>query len=353
MKSLFALLLLATPALAQPAIPTPAPPVVLVRVVKLEPIVREHRLSGTIRPRVETDIAFRVGGKVIARRVDAGQIVREGDILAELDRSDLDLQLRQAEADRVAALVARDTTAAEMQRVGSLRAAGWSTQADADRQKSAAEEAAGRLARAEHAVTLARNALDYTVLRAGASGVVLSALAEPGQVLSAGQPAFRLAHLQGLEAEVAVPETLLDAVRTGKASLSLWALPGRAIAVTLREISARADPATRTYPARFSLPENTPGVTWGMTATVTIGAAGPSGTLLPLSAILDEGKGPSVFVLDEAGTALVQRSVTLARFGTELAVITGGLKDGEQVVLLGVQKLAPGLRVRATTRLPS
>jgi len=325
--------------------------------VKLEPIVREHRLSGTIRPRVETDIAFRVGGKVIARRVDAGQIVREGDILAELDRSDLDLQLRQAEADRVAALVARDTTAAEMQRVGSLRAAGWSTQADADRQRSAAEEAVGRLARAEHAVSLARNALDYTVLRAGASGVILSALAEPGQVLTQGQPAFRLAHLQGLEAEVAVPETLLEAVRTGTATLTLWALPGRTIAVTLREISPRADPATRTYPARFSLPENMPaltlGVTWGMTATVTIGTGGPRAALLPLSAILDEGKGPSVFVLDDAGTALVQRPVTLARFGTELAVITGGLKDGEQVVLLGVQKLAPGMRVRPTTRLPS
>ena len=122
---------------------------------------------------------------------------------------------------------------------------------------------------------------------------------------------------------------------------------------TLREISARADPATRTYPARFALPENTPGVTWGMTATVTLSAPGPRGVLLPLAAILDEGKGPSVFVLDPAGNTLIQRPVTLARFGTEYAVVLTGLDDGDQVVLLGVQKLAPGMVVRPTTRLPS
>ena len=333
--------------------PVGAPRIVLVRAVKLEQIVQERRLSGTIRPRVETDIAFRVSGKVIHRLVDAGQIVQADQVLAEMDRTDLDLQLRQAEADRGAALSAREATAADLERTTTLRRSGWSTLAELDKQKSAAEEAIGRLARAENAVSLARNALDYTTLRAGAPGVIITAMAEPGQVLTPGQPAFRLAHLDRLEAEVAVPETLLEAARAGQATVALWALPGRSFPVALREISARADPATRTYPARFALPASVPGVTWGMTATVTLSAPGPRGALLPLSAILDEGKGPSVFLLDPTGTTLIQRPVTLTRFGTEYAVVIGGLQDGDQVVLIGVQKLAPGMVVRPTTRLPS
>ena len=352
-RFLLVAMLFALPAQAQLPAPTTAPRIVLVRPVKLEQIAQERRLTGTIRPRVETDIAFRVSGKVIHRLVDAGQIVQPNQVLAEMDRTDLDLQLRQAEADRAAAHAARDATAAELERTTTLRRAGWSTQAELDKQKAAAEEAIGRLARTENAVSLARNALDYTTLRADASGVIITAMAEPGQVLTPGQPAFRLAHLDRLEAEVAVPETLLDAVRTGQATVALWALPARSFPVSLREISARADPATRTYPARFALPENAPGVTYGMTATVTLNASGPRGALLPLSAILDEGKGPSVFVLDPGGTILIQRPVTLARFGTEYAVVIAGLADGDRVVMLGVQKLAPGMVVRPTTRLPS
>lgn len=341
------------PVLAQQAAPTAAPRIVLVRPVKLEQVAQERRLPGTIRPRVETDIAFRVAGKVIRRLVDAGQIVQAGDVLAEMDRTDLQLQLRQAEADRAAALSARDTTRAELERVTTLRHSGWSTQADLDRQKSAAEEAAGRLARADNAVSLARNALDYTILRADASGVIITAMAEPGQVLGIGQAAFRLAHIDRLEAEVAVPETLLEAARAGVAEVSLWALPGASFPASLREVSPRADPATRTYAARFALPDNAPGVTWGMTATVTLRAAGPRAVLLPLSAILDEGKGPTVFVLDPRDNTLSQRPVMVARFGTDAALVTGGLADGDMVVMLGVQKLVPGMPVRPVTRLPS
>ncbi len=352
MKWLAIFLFLAPAAFAQQAAPA-APRIVLVRPVKLEQIGQEHHLPGTIRPRVETDVAFRVAGKVVRRLVDAGQIVQAGQVLAEMDRTDLDLQLRQAEAERAAALTARDTTAAELDRIATLRRGGWSTQADLDKQQAAAQEAAGRLARAENAVSLARNALDYATLRADADGVIIAANAEPGLVLAQGQPAFRLAHLDRLEAEVAVPETLLEAARTGQATVSLWALPGRTFPASLREISVRADPATRTYPARFALPEDAPGVTWGLTATVTLSSPGPRGALLPLSAILDEGKGPSVFVVDPSTNTLVQRPVALARFGAEYAVILSGLSDGEKVVVLGVQKLSNGMSVRPTERLPS
>ena len=346
------------PGQTQPAAPGVAARVVLVRPAKLESLAQERHLTGTIRPRVETELAFRVTGKVIHRGVDAGQIVRAGAMLAELDRTDLDLQLRQADAERISAQAARDTAVADLDRTATLRQAGWSTQAELDKQKAAAEQAVGRHARAENAVSLARNALDYTVLRAEADAMVLVAMAEPGMVLSSGQVAFRLAHLDRLEAEVAVPESLLAAAREGQATVSLWALPGQQFPAQLREISPRADLATRTYAARFALPENAPGVTWGMTTTVRLrespaGLGAARGALLPLAAILDEGRGPSVFIVNTRDNTLLQRPVNIARFGAEFALVIAGLAEGDLVVQLGVQKLSPGMLVRPVTRLPS
>lgn len=352
--TLFALLAGGLGSRAEPAQQTgAAPKVVLVSPVWTEALKPERRLPGVIRPRVEVDLGFRVAGKLVRRLVDTGQIVRAGQVLAELDRTDLELQVQQAEAELAAASTARDTAAAELNRTTSLRRSGWSTAADFDRQRAAADEAAARATRSERAVTLARNAVDHSTLRADADGVITAVLAEPGQVVSVGQATMRLALLDRLEAEVAVPETLLDAVRTSEAHVVLWALPNVSLAANLRELSVRADPATRTYPARFALPPNAPGVIWGMTATVVLTEPSMRVVLVPLSAILDEGKGPNVFVLDEKTGTIALRPITVLRFGTEFAVVTDGLSDGEQIVQLGVQKLVSGQRVRAMARLPS
>jgi RND family efflux transporter MFP subunit len=329
------------------------PPAVLVGEAKLEPLRQERRLAGTVKPRVEAELGFRVGGKLARRLVDAGRVVRAGDVLAELDPTDLDLQLRQAEAELAAARATLETARAELERTTQLRRQGWSTAAEFDRQRAAAEEAAGRAARAEHALGLARNARGYATLRADADGVVTAALAEPGQVLTAGQPVLRLAHTAGLEVEVAVPEALLELARGAPARASLWAMPGSDIPVRLRELSPRADPLTRTYPARFALPEEARGIGWGMTATVTLGGEGPRAVRLPLAAILDEGEGPTVFVVEPATATLRRQKVALAGLGSEFVAVAEGLAGGELVVLLGVQKLRAGQRVRPISRLPS
>lgn len=332
-------------------------PPVLVAPAKLENLSPERRLAGVVAPRVESALGFRVTGKVTRRLVDAGARVTTGQVLAELDREDFALQLAQAEAELATARTARDMASAEMERVSSLRRSGWSTASEHDRQRALAEEAAGRAARAEHALSLARNALDYATLRADTDGVVTAVLAEPGQVVASGQPVMRLARTDELEVDVSVPETLINLARTGQAEVTLWAMPDKTIPATLRELSPRADPATRTYPARFSLPAQAQGVTWGMTATVRLREQGPlaavKGTLLPLAAILDEGRGPGVFLVDPASGTVSRRDVKLARFGAEYAVVLEGLKDGDLVVQLGAQKLLPGQRVRPVTRLPS
>lgn len=328
-------------------------PPVLVAPARLESLTPERRLPGTVRPRVESDLGFQVPGKLVRRRVDAGQTVAAGDVLAELDRADFTLQLAQAEAEQAAAEASRDVSLTELERIASLRRSGWSTASEHDRLRAAAEEATGRAARARHAVGLARNALDHAVLRADAAGIITAVLAEPGQVLAQGQPALRLARLEGLEVEVAVPETLLGVLHGTTATASLWALPGMSHPVRLREISPRADPATRTYAARFSLPDGAP-VRWGMTATVTLHPPALSqGVPVPLAALQDNGSGPSVFVVDPANATITRRPVRLGLLGAGHAVVVEGLAAGELVVQLGAQKLVPGQRVRPLTRLPS
>jgi len=157
----------------------------------------------------------------------------------------------------------------------------------------------------------------------------------------------RLAHRGEKEAVVALPETWLAEARTSKASVRLWAERDRSFAAHLRELSPQADPATRTYAARFTIEQADDAVAFGMTATVTLAQANDAKVArLPLAAILNRGSGPAVFAIDASG-ALVQRPVTVVSFTEDAALVTSGVGDGDKIVTLGVQKLEPGLRVRA------
>jgi len=177
--------------------------------------------------------------------------------------------------------------------------------------------------------------------------VITATLAEPGQVVAIGQAVARLAHRGEKEAVVALPETWLAEARTAKATVRLWAEHDRSFAAHLRELSPQADPATRTYAARFTIAQADDAVAFGMTATVTLAQANDGKVArLPLAAILNKGSGPTVFAVDASG-ALVQRPVTVSGFTEDAALVTSGITDGDKIVTLGVQKLAPGLKVRA------
>ncbi|MBV8591543.1 MAG: efflux RND transporter periplasmic adaptor subunit, partial [Acetobacteraceae bacterium] len=274
---------------------------VLVMTVRLQPSSPEHRLPGVIRARTESDLGFRIAGKVIRRLVDAGQVVDPGQALAELDPTDLRLQLQQAEAELQAARTARDSAVNELSRVSSLRQGGWSTSADLDKQKAIADEAQSRFDRAARAVALAQNALTYTTLRADAPEVITATLAEPGQVVAAGQTVMRAARLDQKEIAVAVPESLLEETRDDKARATLWAIPGKSYEAALRQLSPNADPATRTYLARYSLADAGPEVILGMTATLILAQRPELVAPVPLTAILDEGQGPTVWIVNRDG----------------------------------------------------
>jgi RND family efflux transporter MFP subunit len=319
---------------------------VLVQKVAFEARVPERSFVATIRPRVESDLGFRVAGKVARRLVNVGEAVVTGQPLATLDETDLRLQREQAEAEISAATAALAQADADLKRTTTLRGEGWSTAANLDRQKATTEEARGRLSRGERALSLATNAHSYATLLSDADGVVTATLVEPGQVVVAGQTAIRIARLSEKEAVVAVPEAQMGAVREGAASLSLWSDPDKRFAVKLRELSPSADPATRTYLARFSIPDAGAAVQLGMTGTVTVGGGDSARVVrLPLSALYNQGDGPAVWIVDVDGRPAL-RPVTVVAYEARDVVIGRGLKEGDQVVTLGVQKLDAGQRVR-------
>jgi RND family efflux transporter MFP subunit len=301
---------------------------------------------GVVRARYETDLGFRIAGKITARIVNVGDRVRAGDVIARLDPQDPQLQVESAQAELYAALSNLAQTASDELRFASLKSRGYATVADYERKKAAKDEAEGRLERAQRTLDLARNQLAYAELKAEADGVITATLAEPGQVVAIGQAVARLAHRGEMEAVVALPETWLGEARASQATVRLWAGPERRFTARLRELSPQADPLTRTYAARFTIENPDDAVALGMTATVTLThAADASVAKLPLSAILNRGTGPSVYVVDKSG-GLELRPVTVASFTADVALVTTGVNDGERVVTLGVQKLDAGQKVR-------
>jgi RND family efflux transporter MFP subunit len=328
----------------------PARPV-LVATVHYEPESPERSFVGTIKPRIETDMGFRVPGKVAKRLVEVGQTVEVGQPLATLDEVDLKLQAEQAEAElRAATGVLAQAGAAET-RAKDLRVKGWTTDAQLDQSKAAADEARARLNRAERSVELTANSLSYATLVADTRGIVTATLIDAGQVVASGQTAIRVARFAEKEAVVAIPETLLGRAKDGRASVTLWSEPDKKYVAKLREIAPSADPATRTYLAKFSLPDAGDAVSLGMTATLTLAdAATAQVARLPLSALFSQGGEPSLYIVDAAGEVAL-RPVTVKSYESNCVVVTGGVDEGAKVVTLGVQKLDPAQKVRIVSSL--
>jgi RND family efflux transporter MFP subunit len=330
--------------------PAPTRPV-LVATAHYEAETPERSFVGTIRPRIEADMGFRVAGKVAKRLVEVGQTVEVGQPLATLDEVDLKLQAEQAVAELNAATgVVAQAVAAET-RAKDLKAKGWTTDAQLDSAKAAADEARARLNRAERSVELTKNSLSYATLEADARGVVTATLVEPGQVVAAGQTAIRVARFAEKEAVVAIPETLVGRAKAGAATVALWSEPDKKYEARLREISPSADAATRTYLAKFSLPGAGDKVELGMTATLTLSdPATERVARLPLSALFRQGGEASFYVVDDKGDVTLQ-PVQVRSYESNDVVISGGVDEGAKIVALGVQKLDPTMKVKVVSSL--
>jgi len=336
---------------AKTAADTPPRPV-LAATIHYENLKPDRSFVGVIRPRIEAELGFRVGGKVAQRFVEVGQWIEPGEKIAALDETDLRLQADQAEAEKRAATGALSQAAAAEIRAKALHAKGWATDALTDQAKAAADEARARLLRAERAVELTHNALTYAILRAETRGVVTAALIDPGQVVASGQTAIKAAQAGEKEVVVSLPESFVEKARHDMARVSLWSAPDKTYAATLRELSPAADPATRTFLAKFTLPEAGDSALLGMTATLTLSdAANERVARAPLSALFSQGAGPAVFVVEGPDGALKLRPVTVKAYEADDVLISGGVEEGAQIVTLGVQKLDVASKVRVVSSL--
>jgi membrane fusion protein, multidrug efflux system len=299
---------------------------------------KERGYSGEVRARIETTLGFRIAGKIVERLVDAGMAVKAGQVLARLDPADAGLQAAQAEAQRVLA-------AAELARYRDLKAKNYISASALDARETA-------LQAAEAQAALAKNQAAYTSLVADRAGVIGQVLAEPGQVVSVGQPVFRLAPDGEREIAIALPEGEVAGFKLGQAAeVTFWATPNAAshkpLAGRLREISPVADPVTRTYAARISLKDADPRLPLGMSATVRFPASAPGATklMVPLTAIFQQGNQPAVWKLG-ADNSVTLQAVSVAAFTDGGAMVIGGLTGGEQIVAAGVNLLTAGEKVR-------
>lgn len=318
----------------------------LVRVGKVEAAVQgERSFTGIVAARVQSDLGFRVPGKVLERLVDSGQTVKRGQPLLRIDPTDLRLATRAQDEGVAAAKARARQTAEEEARYRDLVSAGAVSASAYDKVKAAAESARAELHAAEAQADVARNETSYAVLLADADGVVVETLAEPGQVVQAGQVVVRVAHAGRREAVVDLPETLRPALGSpGRATLYGNGLTGPA---KLRQLSDAADRQTRTFEARYVLEGRLADAPLGSTIAIQIpdGRSQPA-LQVPIGAIFDPGKGPGVWVVEGQTPRVTWRAVRVAGLSDEAASVVGDLKAGDRVVALGAHLLREGEQVR-------
>ncbi len=327
-----------------------APDVRPVRLLQLQSATGQsaYEFSGDVRPRIESRLGFRVGGKIAARLVDVGATVRRGQPLARLDPTDLNLAEQGSRAQYEAARTDRDLAAADLKRYNDLFAKGFISAAEQNRRQASYEAAAARLRQAEAALREQSNQTGYTVLAADADGVVTAIDAEVGQVVSAGQSVVRVAQTAEKEVAIGLPEDQVDWLRDIRdVSVRTWAEPERRLPGRVREIAAAADPVTRTYAARITVPNPPADLKFGMTAMVTFVRTGASPAVrVPLTALLQQQGTNQVWVYDGAAGTVQPVAVTLGQpIGNEIEV-SSGLRPGQTIVTAGVHLLKPGQKVR-------
>jgi RND family efflux transporter MFP subunit len=300
--------------------------------------------AGTIRSRVEQNLAFRVGGKIIERKVNLGDRVSPGQLLMRLDPT---VYSDGVDAATAAVAAARSTAVranASYERLNSLAGSG-STSVDMIEQARASRDAANaNLKAAEAQLATVSNQRAYTELRADVAGVVVELPGEAGQVTAAGQPVIRIAQTGAPEAVVGLPDAHHAVGET--AQVTVFGA-GAVYGGRLRQVSAAADPSTRLFEARYVLDASFTDAPLGSTVRVTPAGVKASSSLdVPLSALVDKGNGTRVWVIDAKGSVRA-RPVTVARFNVETATISSGLAEGEVVVAAGAQLLNEGQVVQA------
>lgn len=331
--------------------PRTAPPLVRTTLVH-DTGATSRAFTGVVAARVQSDLGFRVPGKLVQRFVDTGQNVKRGQPLARIDPVDLNLAAHAQQEQVAAARALAKQTAADEARYRELLGRRFISASAYDQAKAAADAARAQLRAVDAQAAVARNASRYATLEADADGVVMETLVEPGQVVSAGQVVVRIAHAGSREALIQLPETLRPAIgSTGQATL--FGKDGVVVPTRLRQLSDAADPLTRTFEARYVLDGELADAPLGATVAIQIPdgrAAEHGGWQVPVGALFDAGKGPGVWVINGNPAKVTWRPVTIVRVNDESAHVSGRLRQGERIVALGAHLLREGEQIRIASR---
>lgn len=303
-------------------------------------------MAGEVRSRVESNIGFQVAGRITRREVDLGTSVRKGQMLAQVDTRDLDLAEDAAHAQLDAARSDLALAQADLKRVADLKQKGFASEAELDRRKVNVDAAQAHYEQAEAEADLRSNQRSYATLNAPADGVIVQILADMGQVVSPGEPVFRIAEAGPRDIEVVVPEDKLALIRAASATVSLWAAPQQHFEAHLREVSASADPLTRTFLARYAVTAPAAALQLRQSAIVHLFLPHMQAQMyLPTTALFEDHGNTMVWVYDAKDSAIHKRTVNyVGAEGTRVAV--AGLHEGDVVVTAGVHVLVEGQHVK-------
>lgn len=311
----------------------------------------QHEYAAEVRARIESRLGFRVPGKLLQRPVNLGDTVRAGQLLAQIDATDLKLSQDAAGSALASAQAALAFSETEYKRYKELRDQGFISALELERRETSLKSARAQADQARAQLGVQSNQSGYAQLLADVPGVVTGIDAEPGAVLAAGAPVLRVAHDGPRDAVFSVPEDRVGAVRAllgkpGALKLRLWgATDGATTPATVREVSAAADPSTRTFQVKADV--GSAAVRLGQTATVLIDGPVASGVIkLPLPAVFEQGGKSSVWLVDSAAMTVRAQPIAVAGAEGNLVVVAGGLQPGQVVVTAGVHVLTPGQKVR-------
>jgi multidrug efflux system membrane fusion protein len=345
----------------------PAPRPVVARAVRADGQPLAATLPGEVQARYATPLSFRIGGKIIERRVRLGDTVQSGQIVARLDPADAQKNAASAAAQLDAAQHRLVYAKQQLDRDRAQARENLIAQTQLEQTEDAYAAAAAQREQAAQQAALAHDQLQYATLVADHAGVITAEQADTGQNVSAGQAVYSLAWSGDVDVVCDVPENTLAALHVGQtASITLAALPRRTFSARLRELSPAADPQSRTWRAKLTLEQPGPDVRLGMTADVSFahdsaanaanGASDTGGAnvpgvtsasfTLPATALFHDGNAPAVWVVKSGSDVLELRRVQVARYDERTIDISDGLKDGERVVLQGVHTVTAGERVR-------
>jgi multidrug efflux system membrane fusion protein len=324
----------------------------IVRPVKVVEIAnadatRKLDYSGTVKARTEMNLGFRVAGKIIERHVDIGDRVKPGDLLARIDPTDYELAVKTADANLAAAERQVETAGFTMKRAQQLFAKKFSPQADLDTATLAYQQAVATRDAALSSRRQAANQVGYAELKADQGGIVTSIGADRGQVVAIGTPVVTVAVDGEKEIQIAVPESDISHFRPGQSvAVGFWTDDRLRLDGKVRELSGSADPLSRTFSVRVSLPDD-PRVLLGMTATVaaTIATERPL-ISVPLEALTEKEGRKIVWVVDRDQATVHAREVEVTDFGPDGVRVASGLQPRDLVVAAGTQFMAENLKVK-------